>query len=196
MDARTLWQELLPRPHRRPLGHHYGPIRFSLQGGRIQPQQLPTPPHPGCALFCHAGEPVLPEHRADLSRRLLRKRIAGKKGEHVLVIGKESQLRVRYDRILAPGTQGCEPQVPIESAADKARKFQVACSNPAACSEMGKPPSAGHPVNPGIRSRICRASSPRIGRIDWQSEMAQVRLPGMVGKGARTNIQTNSAVVA
>src|ERR1700737_3999044 len=114
MDARTLWQELFSRPHRGPLDHYYGSIRFSPQGGRIQPQQLPAPPDPGRAFLCHAREPVLPEHRADLSRRLLRKRIAGKKGQHILVIGKEPQLRVRHDRILAPGTQGCEPQVPIE----------------------------------------------------------------------------------
>src|SRR5579862_2195893 len=108
-------QELLPRPHRWPLGHHYGPIRFSLEGWRIQAQQLPPPPRPLRAFFCDRGEPVLPEHRTDLSRRVLRKRIGGKKGQHILVIGKQSHLRVRHDRIVTPGTQGCEPQVPIEA---------------------------------------------------------------------------------
>src|ERR1700674_5415375 len=106
--------KLFMRLHLGPLDHPDRSVRFSLQRGCIQPQQLPTPPHPVRTFLCHCREPVLPEHRADLSRRLLRKRIASKKGQHILVTGKEPQLRVRHDRILAPGTQGCEPQVPIE----------------------------------------------------------------------------------
>src|SRR5580704_7905501 len=109
-----LWQELLSRPYRGPLDHRDGPVRFSLQCGCIQSQQLSTPPHPRRAFFGHCREPVLPEYRADLSRWFLRKRIAGKECQHILVIGKEPELRVRHNRILAPGTQRREPKVPIE----------------------------------------------------------------------------------
>src|SRR5258708_22801715 len=89
-----LWQELLLRPHRRPLGHHYGPIGFSLQRWRIQAQQLPAPPRPGRAFFRHAREPVLLEDRTDLSRRFLVSRRCCEEGPPPVLIVQTAALRV------------------------------------------------------------------------------------------------------
>src|SRR6266849_5305339 len=62
--------KLFLRFHRRPLDNFDVSIGSSLQRGRIQTQELPPPPHPGGAFFRHCREPVLPEDRADLMRRL------------------------------------------------------------------------------------------------------------------------------
>src|SRR5260370_12888302 len=47
--------------------------------------------------------------------RPLWKRICRKKGEHVWIIRKQPPLRPQNKRIVAPGSQRGEPQVPIES---------------------------------------------------------------------------------
>ena len=86
---RAVLYELFSCLRRWPFDDHDRVIRFSLQRRSVQSQQLPTPPLPGCAFFRHRREPVLPEHRTNLSRRFLRKRIAGKKRQHILVIGEE-----------------------------------------------------------------------------------------------------------
>src|SRR5207244_3897034 len=48
--------------NRRPLGDADSAISLALQSRSIQSNQLPVPPHSGLPLFCHGGEPVLPEH--------------------------------------------------------------------------------------------------------------------------------------
>src|SRR5229473_3962845 len=107
--------KLFLRFHRRPLDNFDVSIRSSLQRGRIQAQQLPPPPHPGGAFFRHCREPVLPEHRADLMWRLLRKRITGKECEYILVVREQEHFRVGHNRILAPRPQRSEPQFPIKA---------------------------------------------------------------------------------
>src|SRR5260370_6582809 len=47
--------------------------------------------------------------------RLLRKRIAGKQCQYILVVREQKHFRVGHDRILAPRPQRGEPQVPIKA---------------------------------------------------------------------------------
>src|SRR5260370_11663419 len=47
--------------------------------------------------------------------RLLRKRIAGKECQYILVVREQKHFRVGHDRILAPRPQRSEPQVPIKA---------------------------------------------------------------------------------
>ena len=95
--------ELLPASRRRgPLGDADAAIRFALESRRIEPHELTAPPETLGAFFGHRCEPILPEYRAHLAWRLVRERIPSKKSEHVGVIGKQSHLGVRHDRILAP----------------------------------------------------------------------------------------------
>src|SRR5580700_5134479 len=73
------------------------------------------PPEACLAFFGRGREPVLPENRAHLMRRLLPKRIPREKRKHIRVGRKQSYLGVNYDGILAPGSERSEPQVPIKT---------------------------------------------------------------------------------
>ena len=86
---RVLDQDLLPRLYRRPFDDFNLAIRLSLQGRRIQPQQLSPPPHSGCVFFSYGCEPVLPKHGTNLTWRLLSERISCEQREDILAVRKQ-----------------------------------------------------------------------------------------------------------
>src|SRR5439155_22229052 len=76
---------------------------------------LPAPPHSGLLLFCHGGEPVLPEHCTYLGGWLARKRITCKESEHIGIVFEQSHLGIGHNWIFTPRAEWGEPQVPVET---------------------------------------------------------------------------------
>ena len=70
--------------------------------GRVHTEEFATPPVPCCALFFAAGEPVLPEHGAYISRRRMGERVASEEGQDVVVVFEEALFSEGHDLILTP----------------------------------------------------------------------------------------------
>src|SRR5215468_6416591 len=98
-----------------PLDHVELPISRSLNCRRVEPHEFAAPPHPGCALLFHAGKPILPKHRTNLSGRLTEKWISLEEVDYILAALKQSNLGVGHDRIVSPGSQRRKPQIPVEA---------------------------------------------------------------------------------
>src|SRR5450631_2808903 len=60
-------------------------------------------------------EPVLPQNSSNLFGRLSGKRIGGEQGKNVWFAIENAALRLDHERVFAPITERCEPEIPFES---------------------------------------------------------------------------------
>src|ERR1700739_2012904 len=90
-------------------------VRRPGQFRRVHPKILAAPPVSRSALFFAAGEPILPENSAYVTRRRLRKRATAEKSQYILVVLEQTLLGKRHEVVLAPVSEGCEPEVPVEA---------------------------------------------------------------------------------
>src|SRR6516162_5069304 len=112
-----IWSQRLRRRRQRfrPFGHEEPFVRASLEGRGVESQELAAPPHSRGALGGKVGEPVLPQHGANLLRRCLRKRIAGEQREHLRITREQQLLGMKHKSIFAPVSERGEPQVPVKA---------------------------------------------------------------------------------
>src|ERR1700722_5990213 len=103
------------RHRTRPLRDGDPAVGFQLNRGSVKSEQFAPPPHSVLFFFRHGSKPVLPEDRAHLVWRPLRKRIGGKQREHVRIVGEQPSLGAQHHGVVAPLAERCEPQIPIQS---------------------------------------------------------------------------------
>ena len=81
------------------------PIRVARKRWRVLTDKITTPPVARAMLFFHRRKPVLPEYRADILRRRLRKGIASKEVDYVRVLLQQVIFGKRDDLALIPARE-------------------------------------------------------------------------------------------
>ena len=85
------------------------------EGGGVEAEVLTPPPISGGAFFGHRGEPVLPEHGADLPGRSVGEGVGAEEGENVGGVIEETIFGGSDEHVLAPVGERGEPEVPVEA---------------------------------------------------------------------------------